>query len=104
MFNRLLVAALVVSHPCSASAAVIKRHATDLDRTYDFVIAGGGTAGLTIADRVSAAFPNRESSLCLQHKSLDTPKISSNLKFKGPFSWWRLEIGILARRGMSQTR
>lgn len=104
MFNHLLVAALVVSLPCTTSAAVIKRHAADLDRIYDFVIAGGGTAGLTIADRVSAAFPNRESSLSLQHNPLDTPKISTNLKSKDPFSWWRLEIGILARRGMSQTR
>ncbi|EAT78012.1 hypothetical protein SNOG_14472 [Parastagonospora nodorum SN15] len=25
---------------------------------YDFIIAGGGTAGLTVADRLSAAFPN----------------------------------------------
>lgn len=75
MFNRLLVAALGVSLSCSASAAVIKRHATDLDGTYDFVIAGGGTAGLTIADRVSAAFPNRESSFSPHHKSLDHPKI-----------------------------
>lgn len=104
MFNRLLAAALAVSLPCSASAAVIKRHGTDLDRTYDFVIAGGGTAGLTIADRVSAAFPNRESSLSFHHASVDTSKISSKLKSKGPFSWWRLEIGILAPHGMSQTR
>jgi choline dehydrogenase-like flavoprotein len=29
------------------------------DGKYDFVIIGGGTAGLTIADRLTAAFPRR---------------------------------------------
>jgi choline dehydrogenase len=31
--------------------------APQLLETYDFVIAGGGTAGLTVADRLSEAFP-----------------------------------------------
>ncbi|KAK1843992.1 gmc oxidoreductase [Colletotrichum chrysophilum] len=38
----------------------VKRQITDLrDDGYDFVIIGGGTAGLTVADRVSAAFPEK---------------------------------------------
>lgn len=35
-----------------------ERQITDLrEDGYDFVIIGGGTAGLTVADRISAAFP-----------------------------------------------
>ncbi|MBE3047556.1 hypothetical protein IMZ48_34595 [Candidatus Bathyarchaeota archaeon] len=36
-----------------------KRQVTELRDEYDFVIIGAGTAGLTVADRVSAAFPDR---------------------------------------------
>ena len=36
-----------------------KRQVTELRDDYDFVIIGAGTAGLTVADRVSAAFPKR---------------------------------------------
>lgn len=39
-----------------------KRQVTELRDDYDFVIIGAGTAGLTVADRVSAAFPKRMSS------------------------------------------
>ena len=34
-----------------------RRQVTELRDEYDFVIIGGGTAGLTVAHRVSAAFP-----------------------------------------------
>jgi ribulose 1,5-bisphosphate synthetase/thiazole synthase len=36
----------------------VKRQASQLLDSYDFVIAGGGTSGLTVADRLTAAFPD----------------------------------------------
>ncbi|WYZ41952.1 hypothetical protein EsH8_V_000847 [Colletotrichum jinshuiense] len=39
--------------------SLAKRQVTELRQEYDFVVVGGGTSGLTIADRVSAAFPEK---------------------------------------------
>ncbi|KAK0622682.1 GMC oxidoreductase-like protein [Immersiella caudata] len=36
-----------------------KRQVSQLRDTYDFVIVGGGTCGLTVADRLTEAFPNK---------------------------------------------
>ncbi|KAM7192413.1 hypothetical protein V8F20_008873 [Naviculisporaceae sp. PSN 640] len=38
----------------------LKQTEADLLPSYDFIIAGGGTTGLTVADRLSAAFPSRQ--------------------------------------------
>ncbi len=39
----------------------VERQVTKLRDSYDFIIAGGGTTGLTVADRLTEAFPNRPS-------------------------------------------
>lgn len=36
----------------------VKRQGSQLLDSYDFVIAGGGTSGLTVADRLTEAFPD----------------------------------------------
>jgi len=53
----LLLAGVADAVPRTNSAK-IKRQISHL-RTggYDFIIAGGGTSGLTVADRLSEAFP-----------------------------------------------
>lgn len=40
----------------SVPYAATKRQATQLRDQYDFVILGGGTSGLTVADRLAEAF------------------------------------------------
>ncbi|KAK4248211.1 hypothetical protein C7999DRAFT_13862 [Corynascus novoguineensis] len=42
-----------------AHAGKARRQASELLDSYDFVIAGGGTSGLTIADRLTEAFPDK---------------------------------------------
>ena len=63
----LLISLLATSYPADAavnSGYAAKRHVSELrDDAYDFVIAGGGTSGLTVADRLSEAFPNSMSNL-----------------------------------------
>jgi choline dehydrogenase len=57
----LLNALLIGSLAALASAvpyAAVKRQITQLRDSYDFIIAGGGTCGLTVADRLTEAFPN----------------------------------------------
>ncbi|KAK8115455.1 hypothetical protein PG984_011957 [Apiospora sp. TS-2023a] len=49
-------AALIVI--VSANAHRFKTHQAELKDEYAFIIAGGGTAGLTVADRLTEAFPD----------------------------------------------
>ncbi|SPN96992.1 related to alcohol oxidase [Cephalotrichum gorgonifer] len=54
--------ALVASLAGVASALphhAVRRQVSELRDSYDFVIAGGGTAGLTVADRLTGAFPDK---------------------------------------------
>lgn len=40
-------------YPRGAHRSRIISSASDVDETYDYVVIGGGTAGLTVADRLS---------------------------------------------------
>jgi len=46
---------LAASH--GSSFRSVKRQASEIRDVYDFVIIGGGTSGLTVADRLTEAFP-----------------------------------------------
>ena len=39
--------------------AAIRRQVSQLRTSYDFVVVGGGTSGLTVADRLTEAFPQK---------------------------------------------
>lgn len=59
-------ARLVVGMPAHAAHATIVERQNDLLDEYDYIVVGGGTAGLTVADRVS------ESGECEPRRSILT--------------------------------
>lgn len=65
LVKALAIGASIVSSGVEAlpghARSFARRQITELRDEYDFVIIGGGTAGLTVAHRVSAAFPESES-------------------------------------------
>ncbi|KAH8641703.1 hypothetical protein IG631_04644 [Alternaria alternata] len=48
---------LAVASAYALPYAASRQHFWELPPSYDYIIAGGGTAGLTVADRLAEAFP-----------------------------------------------
>ncbi len=74
----LLVSSLAASAAALPSVTV-KRQVSQLRDKYDFIIAGGGTSGLTVADRLSQAFPKSRLSLAVPNPDQTlTPRFDIN--------------------------
>ncbi len=59
MFSKYTILSFLTARVGALSQANVIQDVTELRDSYDFIIAGGGTCGLTVADRLTEAFPNR---------------------------------------------
>ncbi|KAK4158752.1 GMC oxidoreductase [Cladorrhinum sp. PSN259] len=69
--------------PKNAEHASLKRHVSQLHDSFDFIIVGGGISGLTVANRLSAAFPTK-SVLVVEYGEI----VHTKSLFKPPNNWY----------------
>ncbi|KAK5661361.1 hypothetical protein OQA88_11259 [Cercophora sp. LCS_1] len=67
----------------------VKRHTNELSTSYDFVIVGGGTCGLTLADRLTEHFPQKQI-LVVEYGDLETARG----RFDPPNNIWGSSGGL----------
>jgi hypothetical protein len=54
------------TRPAFAANAEVKRSTGELHTSYDYVVIGGGTSGLTVANRLSESSSRKQSHLLLK--------------------------------------
>ncbi|KAK9778159.1 putative Glucose-methanol-choline oxidoreductase N-terminal domain-containing protein [Seiridium cardinale] len=71
LFSKLAILAIIVT--TAYTLPTVGCQSRELRASYDFVIVGGGTAGLTVADRLTEALPNRTVLVIEYGEIEDTP-------------------------------